>query len=118
MLWEKVPRPACSMVSGGFSSGFELNDLGPSPIVKQQLCCGQTKKQVSATWLLLRLRQAGTYCRGGEGGRLLFPLPILLLRVDDNERCRESSVLLPVFWRSYRETLGTGWQLEMCEMLQ
>lgn len=74
------------MASGGSSSGFELFDLDLFPIVRQQLYCGQTEKQLSATRLLLSLRQAWTYCKGGEEDRFLFPFPIQLLRVDAEHR--------------------------------
>lgn len=84
---------------GGFSSGFGLFDLDPTPMdVKQQFCCGHTKKQLNAICLLLELRQAETQYRGEKEGEDLFSFPILLLRVD--ERCGQSSVLLPVLWRS------------------
>lgn len=51
---------------------------------------------------------------GGWGVVLVFfsLLPIQSLRVDDEQRGRDSSALLPTFWRSCRKTLVTSQQLE------
>lgn len=58
---------------GGFSSGLGLFDLGPDPMdIKQQFCCGHTKKQLNVIWLLLGLRQAGTQYRSGKEGEGFF----------------------------------------------